>query len=208
LARKTWIVPNAVEPGFFDVPRAPAHPLIVLCVGHISVRKNQVEFIRALDPLATHRQFQIVFLGNAPRTDPYCAEFFSAIGTRPWCVYGGLADRAQLKNHYTAAGLLALPSLEDNCPMAVLEAAAAGVPVAAANVGGVPELVEHGVTGVLFDPTNAVSTRDAIGQILDRAEEARARAATARQRALERYHPKAIARQHLEVYRELLNTSL
>ncbi|MCI0351074.1 MAG: glycosyltransferase family 4 protein, partial [Acidobacteriales bacterium] len=152
LARQTWIVPNAVDSGFFGVQPAPSTPPTVLCVGNVCVRKNQLNFVRALDELAERRSFRVLFLGAAPKADAYCTEFFKLIETRPWSVYGGVADREHLKDHFRTAAALVLPSLEDNCPMVVLEAMASGLPVAAANVGGVPELVDDGVTGLLFDP--------------------------------------------------------
>jgi glycosyltransferase involved in cell wall biosynthesis len=100
--------------------------------------------------------------------------------------------------------LLALPSLEDNCPMTVLEAAAAGVPVVAANVGGVPDLIAEGKTGLLCDPLDAVSMGGAVEKILARPELARALAAEASRQARERFHPTVIARRHVEIYREVL----
>ena len=47
---------------------------------------------------------------------------------------------------------MVLPSVEDNCPNVVLEAMAAGVPVAASSIGGIPDLIRPGETGALFYP--------------------------------------------------------
>lgn len=55
---------------------------------------------------------------------------------------------------YCAADVLLLPTLEDNLPNVVLEALAVGTPVVAFNVGGVPDMVEHKVTGFLADARN------------------------------------------------------
>jgi glycosyltransferase involved in cell wall biosynthesis len=200
----TWVVPNAVHKDLFDVQPVADRVVRILCVGHISVRKNQVQLIRSLDALAAKRSFQVVFLGGAPREDPYCGEFFELLGTRPWCIYGGLADHSALQGHFATASLLILPSLEDNCPMAVLEAMAAGLPVSAANVGGVPELVEHGVTGLLFDPNDPESIRKTVVEVLNEPAKAKSRAESARRQALKTYHPKAVALRHCEIYRELL----
>jgi glycosyltransferase involved in cell wall biosynthesis len=205
LARKTWVVPNAVHESFFQVEPVLEGPLRLLCVGHVSVRKNQLQLIKALDPLAARHSFQIVFLGAAPREDPYCSAFFDLIRTRPWCVYAGLADHAEIKRYFATASLLVLPSLEDNCPMVVLEAMAANVPVVASNVGGVPELVQHGKTGLLFTPDDA-GMREAVADVLADRLKARARAASARIQALQTYHPQAVAARHAEIYREALRT--
>ena len=90
--------------------------------------------------------------------------------------------------------------------MVVLEAMAAGVPVVAANVGGVPDLVDEGVSGILCDPLNPESMQSAIALVLEDENRARRMANTARQQALQRFHPREIARRHMEIYRELLSS--
>lgn len=208
LAKKTWVVPNAVDASFFDVSPEinPEHPPIILCIGYICQRKNQNAFIRALDPLAAEKKLRLVFLGGASPAETYGREFFELIAARPWCEHVGFVSRAELKTRLRSATLLALPSLEDNCPMAVLEAAATSVPVVAANVGGVPDLIEDGKNGLLFDPQNAAEMLAATGKILSQPEFARALALAANRRAKERFHPLVVARRHLEIYREVLNT--
>jgi glycosyltransferase involved in cell wall biosynthesis len=207
LARKTWIIPNAVDPNFLNVKRAPQPEPVILCVGNISVRKNQNAFIRALDPLARQTPFNLVFVGNASKQDAYCAEFFHLIETRPWCKHMGFADHEALKKQLAGTRLLAMPSLEENCPMAVLEAMAAGVPVVAARVGGVTDLVEENVSGTFCNPTDAESMRTAVARTLEMPDRAQARAETAKRLALERFHPRVIAARHAEIYRDVLSKS-
>ena len=206
LARKTWVRPNAVDASFFEVQPAPDPARIVLCVGQICHRKNQNAFIRSLDALAAERKFKLVFLGLAPKGDPYCAEFLDLVAKRPWCEHAGFADRERLKQWFQKASLVALPSLEDNCPMVVLEAMAAGVPVLAANVGGVPDLVTDGQTGLFCDPLAAASMRAGVGRLLEDADLAQRLAANAKREATVRYHPLHIAQAHVEIYREVLQS--
>ncbi len=207
LAKRTWVVPNAVDAGFFEVRREinPETPPMILCVGAICPRKNQNAFIRALDPLAAERKFRLMFLGDAAADEPYCREFFQLVHARPWCKHAGFVNRDELKSHLRETALLALPSLEDNCPMAVLEAAAAGVPVVAAKVGGVPDLIEGGKTGRLCDPLNAADVRSTVEKALHEPGLGRQMAAEANERARANFHPVVIARRHLEIYREVLN---
>src|SRR5439155_18657867 len=206
LARRTWVVPNAVDASFFEIdaqpnPQAPAR---ILCVGLICLRKNQNAFIRALDPLAAKRKFELLFLGKTTPGRAYDDEFLKLVRERPWCVYEGHADREKLKQHLRTASLLALPSLEDNCPMVVLEAMAAGVPVVAANVGGVPDLVEENRTGLLCDPLDSENMRGVMERALSDPAAARSIAQQAKARARESYYPRVIAQRHLQIYNEVL----
>lgn len=206
LARRTWVLPNAVDETFFDIHPAPDAMPLLICVGNICLRKNQNAFIRALDAVAAHQSFRIAFLGEVP-DDAYGREFRSLVAERSWCEAAGFVDRAGLRTWFGRATALALPSLEDNCPMVVLEAMAAGVPVLAANVGGVPDLVEDGRTGLYCDPLDASSMAHGVERLLA-SPDLRARlSGDARNQALVRFHPKAVAQRHLEIYREVLGSS-
>jgi len=206
LARRTWVVPNAVDASFFEIDAHPnpEAPPSILVVGLICLRKNQNAFIRALDPLAAKHKFELIFLGTANPGRAYDDEFLSLVRTRPWCAHAGQADRPALKNHLNAASLLSLPSLEDNCPMVVLEAMAAGVPVIAAKVGGVPDLIEEGETGLFCDPLNEESMRGAVEKALLGPAKLRLMAREAKARARQRFHPVVIARRHVEIYAQAL----
>jgi glycosyltransferase involved in cell wall biosynthesis len=205
LARKTWILPNAVDANFFDVQAVPtldALP-IGLCVGTICARKNQNDFVRALDPLAREKKFKIIFAGGLDQGS-YGAEFQQLIAERPWCEHIGYLNREQLRAQLKSATFLALPTREDNCPMVVLEAMAAGVPVLASAVGGVPDLVAHEVNGLLCNPDQPETFRAAVKRFLDDPEFARQLATMAKTEALRRFHPQVIAQKHLQIYREVL----
>jgi glycosyltransferase involved in cell wall biosynthesis len=208
LARRTWVLPNAVDKNFFDLQAVPdaAAPPIGLCVGTISPLKNQNAFIRALDPLAKEKEFKIIFAGE-PVRNAYGQEFLELVRRRSWCEHVGFINREQLKARLSTASLVVLPTREDNCPMVVLEGMAAGVPVLASKVGGVPDLIEPGKTGLFCDPERPESFREGVEKILADRPWAQQLAATARAEALRRFHPQVIARQHLEIYREVLGKS-
>jgi len=206
LARRTWVVPNAVDASFFEIVRKPIEPKTILCVGHITVRKNQNRFIEALDPIAAAAGFNVLFLGAASERDDYARNFFQLVKTRAWCRYGGMINRDQLKRHLAEATALVLPSLEDNCPMVVLEAMAAGVPVAAARVGGVPELIDDARTGLLLDPLQPASIMDAVRRLINEPACAARLALEAKREAQARFHPREIAARHLEIYGEVIKS--
>lgn len=88
--------------------------------------------------------------------------------------------------------------------MVVIEAMAAGVPVLASNVGGVPDLIEPESTGLFCDPQKPVTFAGGVRRLLDEAGLSSRLAAAAKVAARSRFHPEVIARRHLEIYREVL----
>jgi glycosyltransferase involved in cell wall biosynthesis len=103
-----------------------------------------------------------------------------------------------------AAAVAVLPALWwENCPMAVLEAAAHGVPVVASAVGGVPELVDDGRTGLLVPPGDVAALAGALTRLVsDPAEADRmGRAGWARMRS--RHDPAAHVAALQDVYRRV-----
>ena len=209
LAKKMWLLPNAAETLFFE-PRPTAidssAPPLVLVVANVDGRKNQNALIQALDPLAHKLKFSVRFYGRCGE-DPYGKEFRSLLETRPWCSWGGMISRENLRSEFARATALFLPTREDNCPMVVLEAQASGVPVIASNVGGVPDLVEDGVTGLLTNPDLPSTMPIALEKILTDTALAARLAEGGRKHALACYHPNVIAAKHVEIYRQIISSS-
>jgi len=86
----------------------------------------------------------------------------------------------------------------------VLEAMAAGVPVLASNVGGLPDLIEHEQTGLFCDPQQMEGFCEGVARLLDDRPLAQQIVTNAKARAKECFYPKVIAQRHLEIYRDVL----
>lgn len=203
LARRTWIVPNAVADHYFSVQREPAALPEIICIANIISYKNQLALIRALDPLAPHH-FRLIFFGSTFPNDPYCEEVLEMVRARPWCRFEGYKDSIELAKAFRTAALLALPSLEENCPMSVIEAMAAGVPVVASRLGGVPDLIDDGVTGLFCDPQNVETIRSPIERLLQSPELRATMGAAGKIKAMAKFKDTVIAARHMEIYREVV----
>lgn len=105
---------------------------------------------------------------------------------------------------YPALDLLTVTSRSEGMPLAVLEAMACGVPVVAFAVGGLPEVVEFGTTGLLKSPGDWGGLVDQIVDLLGQAERRAAFGRAARRRVEERFHLRTAARLTVERYRQLL----
>ena len=102
---------------------------------------------------------------------------------------------------FSKGSLLVVPSRGDSMPYVVIEAAAAGIPMIAANIGGIPEIFgEHG--DALFTPSNAVAMADAIEAALKDPAAANARAQSLRERIFMHFSQKAMVEGVFAGYRD------
>jgi glycosyltransferase involved in cell wall biosynthesis len=119
----------------------------------------------------------------------------------------GLTDAVRFIGHvkarhgFSKGRVLVVPSRGDSMPYVVIEAAAAGVPMVAANVGGIPEIFgEH--TEALFAPNIVGAMADAIEMALDDPEAALARAKSLRERIFLHFSQKAMVEGIMAGYRD------
>lgn len=204
LSRRTWLLPNAVDQRFFSIqPITPVIPRI-LFVGSLDERKNPLGLLRACEEMLRKGRCTLVLAGQFSGDGKYGAEVMELAGSLPGVTIAGFLSRENLAAEFGRSSLLVLPTFEDNCPMVILEAMAAGLPVAASRVGGVPDLVEHGTDGLLFDPHDSTDMRSSIERLAKDSDLQATFAARSRTKALECFHPRVIARRHVEIYREVL----
>ena len=205
-ARKTWIIPNAVDRAFFQIDRRPStHPSVV-CMAGIAEWKNPLVLVKASDRF--HEQFpdaQIHFHGSCDPAHPYGQEFLEAIRPRPWCVFHGLSDQSKLTESLATATCAVLPSKQENFGLALAEAMAAGVPVIGANVGGIPDLITDGETGFLFNPENSDSLAEYLIALHRDKQLSQRLGIAAKSHALTSFEPAAVAESHARMYREALS---
>jgi glycosyltransferase involved in cell wall biosynthesis len=115
-------------------------------------------------------------------------------------------SRDEVLSLFSTARAMLMPSRLEGLPMAPAEAMAAGVPVIAADVGAVPELLEDGAAGVLIRPGDASGLADATrGLLLD--PERRERLSRAARASAERFRWETVAREHLDFLRGLAGAS-
>jgi glycosyltransferase involved in cell wall biosynthesis len=103
--------------------------------------------------------------------------------------------------YYSLADVFALPSHSEGSPNALLEAMAAGVPIVACKVGGVPETVEDGSSALLVPPAKPAAMASALHRILEDPVLAKRLAAKAAERLVGRFSPESRYQALLEIYR-------
>ena len=120
---------------------------------------------------------------------------------------GHLHDAVSLRLAYSAADVMVVPSRLDNLPNTATEAMACGTPVVAFRTGGLPEIVNDGISGRLADAFDPEDLAHCIASVVFHPEKQRAMAQQARQQAEDRWHPKRIAALYASAYDEALERS-
>jgi glycosyltransferase involved in cell wall biosynthesis len=175
----------------------PQDRRFVMVVAHSfqSHRKGMDLLVRALTEQKT-RDIGVISVGTT--------ELSGAMPGRPCYALGELNSERLMSFAYSAADLFVLPSREDNLPNVVLEAMACGTPVVAFDVGGIPDMVRPGVTGLLVPPEDVRELGSAIAAILDDDELHARISRECRRVAVEQYGLKIQAERYHRLYQELL----
>jgi glycosyltransferase involved in cell wall biosynthesis len=112
--------------------------------------------------------------------------------------FGQVSDPAKMRDIYAVADVFVTPSLEENLPNTIMEAMACGTACVGFQVGGIPEMIEHNITGYVAQPFDPADLAKGINWCL-----ASETAGTkSRERALQLYDQKTVAQQHLAYYAE------
>ncbi len=177
---------------------------VIVSIGRLSREKGHVDLVRALGRLAENNPalpFKAVLVGDGPERPRVEAEAAS-LGLSERLIFAGHAHDVQ--PFYAIADVMALPSHSEGSPLALLEAMAAGVPVVATAVGGVPEVVSDGETALLVRAQDPGAFADALGRVLNDAALARSLAERAGARVASDFSPEARARTLVEYYSGLV----
>jgi glycosyltransferase involved in cell wall biosynthesis len=134
---------------------------------------------------------------------PELAQLASELGIGADVTFLGWVPNAELPPYYRAAAVSVIPSLEEGFGIPAAEAMGCEVPVVASDAGGLPEVVENGVTGLVVPRGNSAALADAIGLLLADPERRRRMGQAGRERALRLFDWDRSAQQFEELYREV-----
>jgi glycosyltransferase involved in cell wall biosynthesis len=207
--RKTWLIENPVADSYFHVERA-FEPGRIFCCGKIRPLKNILGMIETLALIV--RQFPHAHLRIAGAPEPAyleaCKRQAKAEGIEDKVHFLGNISIKDVQLELSKANCLVVPSFQENAPLTIAEAMAAGVPVVAAQVGGIPRMVEDAKTGLLVDPHDIKSIYEAVSRILSDEMLAQSMGHCAKEAAGKRFTASAACERTLQAYREVLKEPL
>ena len=181
-----------------DVIGVPQHARVILCVANFLAnrRKGFNLLAKALVRVTDIDSLFLISVGNGkPAVDAKIAHLH----------LGTIENNRLLSLVYSAADIFVIPSLQDNMPNTVLESLACGTPVVGFAVGGIPELVRPGITGLLVPFDNVDELRTAIGNLLKDTAMRAEMSANCRRIAEEQYALEVQTRRYIELYQQLVS---
>ncbi len=200
------VVPNFVDLAEFRGPRErcplfPAADKVLMHISNMRPVKRLNDVIGIFDRVQKQIPARLVFAGDGPERENAEREV-DRLGLKERVRFiGKVEDVAQVMRW---AHLFLLPSQSESFGLSALEALATGVPVIGARVGGLPEVVEHGVSGYLGEPGNVTEMADGALALLSDTARYEAASAAARVRAGEFATEKVVPR-YEEVYAQVVD---
>lgn len=179
-SEKSAFIANAVDARKFrpdvtgETVRArygvPMDHCLILCPRRL-VPKNGLEFLIESLPLIRRRfsAVSVLIAGDGPERERLEARV-RELDLQDSVVFAGSQDNNDLPEFYGAADIVAIPSLKEATSIAGLEAMASACAVVATNVGGLPEIIEDGVSGLLVPRGDPEALAQAIARLIETPE--------------------------------------
>jgi glycosyltransferase involved in cell wall biosynthesis len=210
--RTVPVVPNPVNTSTYS-PNGAARTPEVLVVGRLEQRKGAAlladvmpevlrrcpqctfRFVGSDGADTAGRSWRERLLDGVPSADRHRVHFEQG-------------SREDLIRRYRHAALSVLPSVWENFPYALLEAMACGLPAVGTRTGGLPELIEDGVSGLVVPPADPPALAAALCTLLDDVSLRERMGRAARQRVEERFSVEKVVPDMLSVYRSVREGAL
>lgn len=199
-AGKVTVIPNGIELGKFPyAEHARQSPPVLCALGRLDRQKGHDVLLRALAAVA--RPWTLRLGGDGPlraRLQKRATELKIAPRVQ---FFGTLTD---VPSFMKSCDILVHPSRWEGQGRVVLEAAASGLPIVATAVGGIPEMIQDGVSGRLVPPNDASALATAITRTLDNPDESRTLTRAARRIVEGRFTLAGMVQSYSSLYASLL----
>jgi sugar transferase (PEP-CTERM/EpsH1 system associated) len=174
---------------------------VIGTIGNLFAVKGQVHLLRACRDVARVFPDLVLLIAGEGDQRGMLEKEASDIGMADRVKFLGFRD--DVPSLLQAMDVFVLPSLSEGLPLSVLEALSLKKPVVASDVGGIPEIIENGVTGYLVPPENPEALAEKITLLLQNPERAAVIGQAGRRRVEEDFSLPRMIREHQSLYEEI-----
>ena len=211
-ASRTRVLQNGIPAPTVDESRdvraelgLPTDAPVVMSVGQLRPEKGHDVLLRAFAEARELRggeDLRLVIVGDGVEEERQVLRSLRAeLGLEEWVTFAGL--RSDVPELLRGADIAVNTSYREGSPLSVMEYLEAALPVVATRVGGVPDIIDDGITGVLVPPNDATAVATAITGLLADRERATEMGRRGREVRRERFDLDAVAQRLGELYDEL-----
>lgn len=203
------VIPNFIDtavyrPGLQPCHRATLAPdgeKIVMHISNFRAVKRAEDVVSVFAKLTAKQPSRLVLVGDGPER-PRVLMRAEELGVRDRVMF--LGKHTSVHELLSCADLFLLPSASESFGLVALEAMACGAPVVASNVGGLPEVIEHGTSGYMFDVGDIDAMAEAGLRIMGDDEHWRSLSEAGRAIAEERFSSDRVVPQYERYYEQVL----
>lgn len=180
----------------------PEQAIVLAMIAQLIPRKGHRHLLAVLPEIVRHHPETRVLLFGKGGLRQTLEEEVQRLGLQDHVIFAGF--REDLARWLPCIDVVVHPADMEGLGVSLLQASAAAVPIIATRAGGIPEAIEHGLTGLLIEPGDTAGLRDAILTLLDAQDLRRAMGLAGRQRAMSEFSTAHMVEGNLAVYRDVL----
>ncbi|ACL71028.1 glycosyltransferase family 4 protein [Halothermothrix orenii] len=184
---------------------------VVVCARRFAKKNGVIYLVKAIPEIIKrlNGKIKFVFVGDFPIDHPESEkreilDYINEASLNKYIILTGPIPSEDMPRYYSLGDISVLPSLKEATSLSGLESMACGVPVIGTEVGGIPQIIENHVNGVLVPPKNSIKLADAIVSILQDNKERDIYSVNAREFVKENYSWIRVAKDTLDVYKKIL----
>ncbi len=175
-------------------------------IGRLSHEKGHACLLKAVARLKkSFPRLKCLIVGDGPLRQEL-ERLSRELGISQNCIF--LGARRDIAEILSILDLLVLPSLSEGLSMALLESMASRCPAVASRVGGIPELIEDGKTGLLVEPENPLALAEAIRSLLQNKDKAKEISLNARRRVEKEFTVEEMAKKTEGIYERFVKEKI
>ena len=199
------IIPNAIIPQYFELKPKLKTTNSLLYIGIIDNNKNLVYQLQALNELVKRgKKFTLNVLGDFSNSlyKQVIESYIKENNLEPYVIFNGWVPQSTVLKFIESSDILVVSSKHESLPMVIAESMAAGKVAVASAVGGIPEMINHGVDGYLYsleEPNSLANILEGLYNNDEKIQEISKKAVIAAQR----YNAINVAKRTIEFYKEL-----
>lgn len=204
------IIPNALNPSFFQLPMKSKTNNRLLFIGVINDRRNLMLILNTVQQLRNQgKMYTLDVLGGFDNAfyEQQIRNRLASEAMESFVSLHGWSDQQKVREYLAASDILVMASKIETLPMVIAEAQAAGTVVVSSDVGGIPSMIQHGQNGFLYPLDEPAQLTEILSSLHNQFDRLHAVAQNARNHAILQYEAKTVAQKTISFYNNIIHNN-